>query len=130
MRNAIAFLAAWATVVVIHAEENGLDMSNGSGGGLILAPGQPPSLSGSLEDTTEEFNKVLDRWMMIGGAALAVLTLALLGVLIVNIAMFVKSADNERDRGNAKSRIMYSIIAIALMGALDLITVLCRNLFA
>lgn len=112
----------------VYAEENGVNMQD-TGSGLILAPGRTPSLSGSLEDTTEQLNQVLDRWSMVGKAVMGFLALVLLALLIINITILAKSGDNEKARSEAKTRLLYTVIAIALFGAVGLITALSRSLF-
>ena len=132
MKNKInalmASAAAWLMTVPVFAEGNGVEGSN-QGGNFIISPGEMPSLSGSLEDTTNELNNALDRGVMWGQAIIAVVALILLGSLILNITILAKSGADEKKRQGAKDRLLYNIIAIALLGALGLIAALSRNIF-
>lgn len=84
-------------------------------------PSEMPSINGQLSDVISQLQKGIDIYAGIGKFIIAVVALVLLGALIVNITKFAKSGSNERNRQNAMQALIYTGIAIALLGGIGVI---------
>ena len=84
-------------------------------------PSEMPSINGQLSDVISQLQKGIDVYAGIGKFIIAVVALVLLGALIVNITKFAKSGSNERNRQNAMQALIYTGIAIALLGGISVI---------
>lgn len=107
----------------------GLEVEDGTSGGLVISPGHYPSLNGDLQDTVDEANAALSRYKMTGNFVIACILLGMLALLILNITKFAGSGSDERTRKQAMNGILFCGISIALIGGLAVITNLARNLF-
>lgn len=83
-----------------------------------------PSMNGQISDILSQFQKGIDVYAGIGRFIIAIVALVLLGALIINITKFARSGSNESDRKSAMQSLIYTGIAIALLGGLGMIIAL------
>ena len=116
-------------VTTAYASADGHTILEEENGSLVLKPGTFPSLRGSLAETTQEANKAVDRAITVGNFIFAVLLLVLMALLIINIVKLAGAGDDERARKEGITKLMFTLIAIALMGSIGIIVSLSQNLF-
>ena len=100
----------------------------GNGNDLVLKPGNFPSLNGNLQDTVHEANQALGRATTVGNFIFAIIMLVLLALLIANITKLAAAGSDEKARKEAITRLLYTLIAIALMGSIGLIAALSTTI--
>lgn len=114
--------------ITAFATDMGVDGS-ADGSGFTIKPGKYPSLNGSLSDTANQANEVITRYSSVGKFAVSILLLGLLAMLIYSITIFAKSSSDERARKSAINGILFTGLAIALIGALSIIVAFANNFF-
>lgn len=127
-QQSIGMVSCTAITAYAASDSGILDIEDGDDG-MTIGPGEYPSLNGDLEDTVKEANGVLERYKNVGNFILAVILLALLAVLIINITSFAASVDDERTRRQAMIKILLCGISISLIGGITIIVSLTQNLF-
>lgn len=126
MASTIFFTKMFSVLCYAAEDMGGLTIDSGSN--FTIKPGKYPSLNGSLEDTVSEANLALSKFSHFLFIVIAICGIVLLGFLIINMTKFAKSGDNDREREVAKKNLLWSLIAISLLGSISIILSLANTL--
>lgn len=126
MASAMFFTRIFSVLCYAAEDMGGLTIDSGSN--FTIKPGKYPSLNGSLEDTVSEANLVLSKFSHFLIVVIAICGIVLLGFLIINMTKFTKSGDNDREREVAKKNILWSLIAISLLGSISIVLAIANTL--